>query len=82
MMPEAFRQLQEWDARNFVRYAAIPYHMFRYIDFEANEANCLYSMSRQFGVTAALCKERIQKIRDNSAPQFITNFSLRQYQKK
>ncbi|WP_236611096.1 ImmA/IrrE family metallo-endopeptidase [Halalkalibacterium ligniniphilum] len=29
MMPKAFRELQEWDANNFTRYAALPLHMLR-----------------------------------------------------
>lgn len=63
IMPEAFRELQEWDARHFVRYAAIPYHMLRFIDF--SEPDFLLSMARKFGVTSALCQEHIQKIKDN-----------------
>ncbi len=80
MMPAAFRELQEWDARNFVRYAAIPYHMLRFINF--SEPDFLQTTAIQFGVTPTLCQERIQKIRDNSMPKFIANFSLRQYQQK
>lgn len=80
MMPEAFRELQEWDARHFVRYAAIPYHMLRFIDFD--EPDFLLSMARKFGVTTALCQERIQKIKDNSVPNSIASFSLNQYEKQ
>lgn len=80
MMPAAFRELQEWDARHFVRYAAIPYHMLSFINF--SEPDFLQTTAIQFGVTPTLCQERIQKIRDNSMPKFITNFSLRQYQQK
>lgn len=29
MMPKAFRELQERDARHFTRYAAIPFHMLK-----------------------------------------------------
>jgi Zn-dependent peptidase ImmA (M78 family) len=80
MMPEAFRELQEWDARHFVRYAAIPFHMLRYIDF--NEPDFLLLMAKKFGVTPILCKERIQKIKNNSVPQSIADFSLSQFKKK
>jgi Zn-dependent peptidase ImmA (M78 family) len=80
MMPKAFRELQEWDARHFVRYAAIPYHMLRFVDF--NDPDFLLTMAKRFGVTTALCQERTQKIKDNSAPRFIANFSLVQYQQK
>lgn len=80
MMPKAFRELQEWDARHFVRYAAIPYHMLRFIDF--SEPDFLLVAAKRFGITPALCQERIQKIKDYSAPRFIANFSLIQYQQK
>ncbi|MFB5166148.1 MULTISPECIES: hypothetical protein [Parageobacillus] len=30
-MPEAFRELQERDANHFTKYAAIPFHMLRFI---------------------------------------------------
>lgn len=53
MMPAAFRELQEWDARNFVRYAAIPHHMLKYIDL--NNEHIIDQMVRLFKVTPELC---------------------------
>lgn len=61
MMPNAFRELQEWDARNFVRYAAIPHHMLRFIDF--NDTNVINNMSEMFKVTPELCEERLNYIK-------------------
>ncbi|MFD2628821.1 ImmA/IrrE family metallo-endopeptidase [Oceanobacillus kapialis] len=29
MMPDAFRQLQEWDANRFMMYATLPYYMLK-----------------------------------------------------
>lgn len=62
MMPEAFRQLQEWDARNFVRYAAIPHHMLKFIDM--NDPYVIDQMVRLFKVTPELCEERLEQIKD------------------
>jgi hypothetical protein len=60
MMPAAFRELQEWDARHFTLYAAIPFHMLKYIDFESD---CLVdSVSDIFKVTPELCEERLEQI--------------------
>ncbi|WP_299090448.1 ImmA/IrrE family metallo-endopeptidase [uncultured Metabacillus sp.] len=60
MIPEAFRQLQEWDARNFVRYAAIPNHMLHYIDL--NDSSVIDNMVHLFKVTPELCTERLIQI--------------------
>lgn len=60
MMPEAFRELQEWDARNFIRYAAIPNHMLRFIDF--NDSFVVEQMVDTFKVTPELCTERLLQI--------------------
>lgn len=62
MMPEAFRQLQEWDARNFVRYAAIPHHMIRFIDFD--DPHVIDQMASLFKVTHKLCEERLLQIKN------------------
>ncbi|WP_429844551.1 ImmA/IrrE family metallo-endopeptidase [Brevibacillus sp. FIR094] len=62
MMPAAFRELQEWDARNFTRYAALPLHMITGYDF--NQPDILDILSDRFKVTPQLCVERLQKIHD------------------
>lgn len=61
IMPDAFRELQEWDANNFVRYAAIPHHMLHYIDFD--DPQVISNMSDMFKVTHELCEERLVQIK-------------------
>jgi len=60
MIPEAFRQLQEWDANHFVKYATIPYHMLKYVDF--NNEYVVDQMASLFKVTPELCLERLEQI--------------------
>lgn len=59
-MPAAFRDLQEWDARNFVRYAAIPHHHLRYINFD--QVNLSEHIADLFDVSVQLAGERIHQI--------------------
>jgi Zn-dependent peptidase ImmA (M78 family) len=61
MMPEAFRELQEWDARHFTRYAAIPYHMLEHFDY--TDPDLITNMAETFKVTKELCVERLMKIK-------------------
>lgn len=60
MMPKAFRELQEWDARHFTLYAAIPYHMLKFIDFQ--EEHIVEQMASLFKVTPELCQDRLVQI--------------------
>ncbi|MCP1124601.1 ImmA/IrrE family metallo-endopeptidase [Bacillus sp. 3103sda1] len=60
MMPPAFRELQEWDAVHFTKYAAIPAHMLQYIRLEKD--TIVADMSEMFGVTPELCKKRLAHI--------------------
>lgn len=60
ILPEAFRKLQEWDARNFVRYAAIPNHMLHFIDLQ--DPLVIDQMVHTFKVTPELCTERLLQI--------------------
>jgi predicted metallopeptidase len=62
MMPEAFRELQERDAQNFTRYAAIPHHMLSFIDW--NDLYIIEHMTNMFKVTPALCEDRLKQIRN------------------
>lgn len=59
-MPKAFRELQEWDAEHFTRYAAIPFHMLRFI--EMNNPNFVYNMSQLFIISEDICVKRINHI--------------------
>jgi hypothetical protein len=65
MMPEAFRQLQEWDSRNFVRYAAIPHHMLKFVDL--GDPYAVDIMTSMFKVTPELCEERLSGIKNRLA---------------
>lgn len=69
MMPAAFRELQEWDARHFTLYASIPYHMFKFIDFE--DPYLIDQMENLFKVTPELCEERLEQIKNR-----CMNFNL------
>lgn len=60
MLPSAFRELQEWDARHFTKYAAIPYHMLQFIDFE--DEYVIDQMANLFKVSPELCEERLGQI--------------------
>ncbi|MBW7651550.1 ImmA/IrrE family metallo-endopeptidase [Anoxybacillus sp. ST4] len=62
MMPEAFRELQERDAKLFTKYAAIPYHMLDFIDW--NERYIIEQMAHMFKVTPKLCEERLTQIQN------------------
>ncbi len=62
MMPAAFRELQEWDARNFTRYAALPLHMISKLDY--TQPDIVEVLSEQFKVTPELCSERLYRIRE------------------
>ncbi|BDG48820.1 ImmA/IrrE family metallo-endopeptidase [Parageobacillus sp. KH3-4] len=62
MMPEAFRELQERDANHFTKYAAIPFHMLRFIDW--HEPYIVDYMSNMFKVTPELCEERLTQVKN------------------
>ncbi|MDG5787808.1 ImmA/IrrE family metallo-endopeptidase [Evansella sp. AB-P1] len=64
MMTSAFRELQEWDASHFTRYAAIPFHMLH--QFDLNDQNIVKNLAEQFQCTPNLCHERLEKIYNNS----------------
>ncbi|MCP3026650.1 ImmA/IrrE family metallo-endopeptidase [Halobacillus sp. A5] len=61
MMPEAFRELQERDAKHFTLYAALPYHMIRRYDIE--DSNIIEEWSHDFKVSEELCEERLDQIK-------------------
>ncbi|QDP40796.1 ImmA/IrrE family metallo-endopeptidase [Radiobacillus deserti] len=60
MMPEAFRQLQEWDANNFTMYAAIPYHMI--INYDLTDKYIVNEVKDDFRVTKELCYKRLENL--------------------
>ncbi|MFP7469972.1 ImmA/IrrE family metallo-endopeptidase [Niallia taxi] len=61
MMNKAFRELQEWDTKNFTKYAAIPHHMISYIPLY--DENVIEQMANMFKVTPELCEERLNQIK-------------------
>ncbi|WP_026577135.1 ImmA/IrrE family metallo-endopeptidase [Bacillus sp. SB49] len=61
MMPEAFRELQERDARHFTLYAALPYHMVKNYDLE--DPDLLDRWAYDFKVSYELCEERLEQIK-------------------
>jgi Zn-dependent peptidase ImmA (M78 family) len=66
MMPTAFRELQEWDAQHFTKYAAIPYHMLKYIPFQDHDV--VNQMSLMFQVSPELCEMRLEQIKRRLQP--------------
>jgi len=60
LMPEMFRQLQEFDANNFARIAAIPNHMLN-IDF--NSIDIVAQMVEIFHVPSKIYEDRIYQIK-------------------
>jgi len=60
MMPDAFRQLQEWDANHFTMYAALPLHLIQHYDFE--DPHIIQHLTEDFRVTEELCYARLIKI--------------------
>lgn len=66
-MPISFRELQEWDAAHFTRYAAIPFHMLKMIDLKSHTV--VTDMAQIFKVSEDLCQSRIEHIYRNSKPK-------------
>jgi hypothetical protein len=75
MMPAAFREMQERDARHFTRYAAIPFHMIKFIDLE--DPYVIDQMVDKFKVTPEMCMERLAQIKNRSCgmQQYIAETS-------
>ncbi|MEN2765645.1 ImmA/IrrE family metallo-endopeptidase [Ornithinibacillus xuwenensis] len=63
MMPEAFRQLQEWDANRFTMYAALPYFMIKKYDY--NNPRLIEDLAEDFNVSEELCIKRMDHIKRN-----------------
>lgn len=60
MMPAAFQELQEFDSRNFTRYAAIPYHMLP--AFDLRDPDIIVNLADTFRVTRQLAQDRLERI--------------------
>jgi hypothetical protein len=73
MVSKMFRDWQEWGAKRFTRYAAIPYHMLKFIDFSRPRTHILLQMQEMFRVSVNLCLERLEQIERNVKKQQIVN---------
>lgn len=69
LMPKMFRDLQEWDAQRFVRYAAIPYHMLKFIDYES--LYIIDQMVSTFKISPKICMERLEQIKSRSFVNYV-----------
>ncbi len=61
-MHEPFREMLEWEADNFVMYAALPYHMIERYDL-TNEY-LIHELASEFKVTKTLCQKRMEQIKN------------------
>lgn len=61
-LPLLFRELQERDARVFTKYAAIPYHMIRFIDWD--HPYLVEYVSDLFKITKLLSEVRLLNIKN------------------
>ncbi|WP_378211193.1 ImmA/IrrE family metallo-endopeptidase [Anoxybacteroides rupiense] len=64
---------QEWAAKRFTRYAAIPYHMLKFIDLFRPRTHILLQMQEMFRVSANLCLEQLEQIERNTKNQNMVN---------
>lgn len=69
MMPTAFRELQEWDAAHFTRYAAVPFHMLGHVNWSS--PTLIEDMSKTFKVSEELCEYRVNHINRNKCPKVV-----------
>ncbi|MBO1003018.1 ImmA/IrrE family metallo-endopeptidase [Pseudogracilibacillus auburnensis] len=61
-MNEPFRQMLEWEADNFMMYAALPYFIIKQYDLTCDYL--IHVLSNEFQVTKALCAKRLQQIKN------------------
>ncbi|QGH32578.1 ImmA/IrrE family metallo-endopeptidase [Gracilibacillus salitolerans] len=66
IMPKAFRELQEWDAIRFTKYAAIPYSMLQLFDLKSDYI--IEEIAESFKVHEDLARERMEGIYRNRKP--------------
>lgn len=64
MMPKAFRELQERDAKYFTLYATMPYHMIK--RYNLNDQELLLKWAEDFEVSYELCEKRLEQIKRRS----------------
>jgi Zn-dependent peptidase ImmA (M78 family) len=69
IMSAAFRELQEWDATHFTRYAAIPFHMLGHVNWESS--TLIEEMAQTFKISEELCQYRVDHINRNKQPKQV-----------
>ncbi|MFO1442652.1 ImmA/IrrE family metallo-endopeptidase [Bacillus sp. Bva_UNVM-123] len=62
-MPLTWRELQEWDCEHFTRYAAVPFHMLKEVDWQS--PTLVSDMSSLFKISEEICQYRVEHIRRN-----------------
>ncbi len=62
-MLDDFRELQEWQAKNFQLYAAMPFYMIKEIELPNEESWIIYILSDVFYVTFSLAEARWKQIK-------------------
>ncbi|TRM08778.1 ImmA/IrrE family metallo-endopeptidase [Lentibacillus cibarius] len=67
LMPKAFIELQEFDAKRFTRYAAIPFDMLKLFDLKS--PYIVQNMAYRFNISEKICKERLDGIHRNKKPK-------------
>ncbi|WP_337193751.1 ImmA/IrrE family metallo-endopeptidase [Halobacillus litoralis] len=71
MMPEAFRELQERDARHFTLYAALPFHMVS--KYDLSDDQIIERWVSDFKITPELCETRLECIKAREVDYAILN---------
>lgn len=69
MMPEAFRELQEWDAKRFTMHAALPYFMLK--NYDLDNPTLIPDLASEFKVTEKLIKKKLNYIKRNTQPDLL-----------
>ncbi|MCA1021827.1 ImmA/IrrE family metallo-endopeptidase [Halobacillus litoralis] len=64
MMPQAFRELQERDARHFTLYAALPFHMVS--KYDLSDEQIIERWVNDFKITSELSELRLNKIKERN----------------
>ncbi|WP_100488599.1 ImmA/IrrE family metallo-endopeptidase [Sporolactobacillus pectinivorans] len=60
-IPQSLREYQEWDARLFAMYAAVPFHMINF-----GQSSTVHSIMDEFNVTRAMAVKRVDDIRQKT----------------
>jgi Zn-dependent peptidase ImmA (M78 family) len=69
IMSAAFRELQEWDATHFTRYAAIPFHMLSCLNWSS--PTLIEEMANTFKISEEICQYRVDHINRNKLPKKV-----------